>query len=91
MTIVEALEHHRDACTTCRLGNVCVVARELIDRLADRFVPPSAPEVLDLDDHEKTCSACTPKLLCEIGQRIANEGLRTLFAAAEDNHKFGKA
>ena len=76
MTIVESLEHHRDSCTSCGSGNVCAVARELIDRLADRLVPQSAPEIVDFE---------------EAGEQCANEGIRTLFAKAKSSQKVGKA
>ena len=50
LTIVESLERHRDTCMSCGSGNVCAVARELIDRLADRLVPQSAPEIVGFEE-----------------------------------------
>lgn len=75
MTIVESLERHRDACISCQSAGMCAVARELIDRLAERLVPQIAPEIVDFADP---------------GPGDAEESLRILFAAAEDSQKVGK-
>jgi hypothetical protein len=79
VSIVEALERHRDLCGTCDLFHVCPVAAALLEKIGERVAP--GPIVLDLAAHKETCLKCREHALCPAGRAIVKAAGEALLDA----------
>jgi hypothetical protein len=75
--IADQLDRHRDDCAACQAGSACAAAAALIGQLAEKIAPhgaeedPRSAEAPGFEAHAASCSECSPRLLCRIGQRMA--------------------
>jgi hypothetical protein len=79
VSLVEALERHRDLCGTCDLFHVCPVAAALLEKIAAKAAP--GPVVIDLEQHKETCLRCRDHALCSVGREIVKQAGEALLEA----------